>query len=122
MSRALIIEDNRQMAENLRKMLVYLGVETEIAYGARTGMLNLTKIPIPDVVFLDVIMPGMDGLEVLAYIRRQPGLDKVPVIIITSDDQPETARKAKKTGALALIIKPPTIEMLEKYLRDLALI
>jgi CheY-like chemotaxis protein len=120
MSRALIIEDNRQMADNLRKMLELLGLETEIAYGPRTGMLNLSKKP--DVVFLDLIMPGMDGFEVLGYIRRHPGLDKVPVIIVTSDDQPETARKARKTGALALIIKPPTIELLEKHLQDLNLI
>ena len=120
MPRALIIEDNRQMADNLRKMLDLLGLETEVAYGPRTGMLNLAKEP--DVVFLDLLMPGMDGFEVLGYIRRQPGLDKVPVIIVTSDDQPETALKAKQTGALALIIKPPTIELLEKHLKELKLI
>lgn len=120
MPRALIIEDNRQMAENLRKMLELLGLETEIAFGPRTGLINLANIP--DVVFLDLMMPGMDGFEVLGYIRRQPGLDQVPVIIVTSDDQPETARKARKTGALALIIKPPTMELLEKHLQDLKLI
>ncbi len=120
MPRALIIEDNRQMADNLRKMLTFHGLETEVAFGPRTGLLNLAKVP--DVVFLDLMMPGMDGFEVLGYIRRQPGLEKVPVIIITSDDQPETARKARDTGALALIIKPPTIELLEKQLKDLKLI
>jgi CheY-like chemotaxis protein len=120
MARALIIEDNRQMADNLRRMLELLGLETEVAYGPRTGLLNLANVP--DVVFLDLMMPGMDGFEVLGYIRRQPGLDQIPVIIITSDDQPETARKARDTGALALIIKPPTIEILEKHLQDLKLI
>jgi CheY-like chemotaxis protein len=117
---ALIIEDNRQMADNLRRMLELLGIEVEVAYGARTGMLTVTKAP--DVVFLDINMPGVDGFEVLGYIRRQPVLDKTPVIIVTSDDQPETARKAKETGALTLIIKPPSIEQLEKILKDIKLI
>jgi len=120
MPTALIIEDNRQMAVNLSRMLTLLGVDTEIAYGARTGMLEITKVP--DVVFLDINMPGLDGFEVLAYIRREPKLDKIPVIIVTSDDQPETARRAQKTGALALVIKPPSIEVLEDLLKDLKLI
>jgi CheY-like chemotaxis protein len=49
-------------------------------------------------------------------------LEKIPVIIVISDDQPETALKAKETGALALVIKPPSIEELEKILGDLDLI
>ena len=67
-------------------------------------------------------MPGMDGFEVLAYIRRQPGLDKVPVIITTSDDQPETTLRAKQKGAVALITKPFTMETLEGHLQDLGFI
>jgi two-component system response regulator VicR len=70
MPTALIIEDNRQMAENLKRMLELLGVDTEIAYGPRTGLLTLWNTP--DVVFLDIHMPGVDGFEVLGFIRRQP--------------------------------------------------
>jgi CheY-like chemotaxis protein len=58
-------------------------------------------------------MPGVDGSEVLAYIRREPRLMKVPVIVITSDDQPETRQHVLKAGAQAMLIKPATLDALE---------
>jgi len=120
MPHALIIDDNRQMAENLRKMLRLLGVDAEVALGARTGIMNVVNAP--DIVFLDINMPGVDGFEVLRYIRRQPMLDKTPVVFITSDDQPETKRKALRMGAKALMVKPASIEGLEKILNELKLL
>ncbi len=62
-------------------------------------------------------MPGVDGFEVMAYFRRLPQLKEVPVIIVTSDDQPETAQKAKGTGVLSLIVKPVSVEGIERALR-----
>jgi CheY-like chemotaxis protein len=116
MPSALIIDDNRQMAETLAQIVRLLGVEADVAYGARTGMMKLQQA-IPDVVFLDVNMPGVDGFEVMAYFRRLPQLKDVPVIVITSDDQPETAQKARDTGVLKLLVKPPSVESIENALR-----
>ena len=117
---ALIIEDNREMANYISRMLKFFGVDSEISYGPLRERLDFSRIP--DVIFLDIHMPGMDGFDILAYIRRHPGLDRIPVIIVTSDDQPETAKLAKETGALALIIKPVTMETLESHLKTLGLI
>lgn len=116
MPSALIIDDNRYMAESLAQIVRLLGVEADVAYGARTGMMKLQQA-IPDVVFLDVNMPGVDGFEVMAYFRRLPQLKDVPVIVITSDDQPETAQKAKDTGVLKLLVKPPSVESIENALQ-----
>ena len=58
-------------------------------------------------------MPGLDGFEVLAYIKREPNLMGIPVIIVTSDDQPETAKRAIQGGAHAIIIKPVMPDLLE---------
>ena len=71
----------------------------------------------PDVIFLDVSMPGVDGFEVMAYFRRLPQFKDIPVIIVTSDDQPETAQKAVSTGVLSLIVKPISVESIENALR-----
>jgi CheY-like chemotaxis protein len=120
MPHALIIDDNRQMADNLRKMLKLLGVDANIALSARSGIRNVEKSP--DVVFLDINMPGVDGFEVLRYIRRQPILDKTPVVFVTSDDQQETKRKAMEMGAKALIVKPPSVEGIEQILKELKVI
>jgi CheY-like chemotaxis protein len=62
-------------------------------------------------------MPGVDGLEVLAYLRREPRLAPVPVVVITSDDQPETRDRVMKGGATAILIKPATLDALEGALK-----
>ncbi len=67
-------------------------------------------------------MPGADGFEVLAYPRREPRLAKVPVIIDTSDDQPQTSKCAMDEGANAVIIKPVMADILEKALKKVGII
>jgi two-component system chemotaxis response regulator CheY len=116
MPTALVVDDNRTMADGLAQILELLGVQADVAYGARTGMMKLQQ-NVPDVIFLDVSMPGVDGFEVMAYFRRLPQLKEVPVIIVTSDDQPETLEKAKSTGVLSLIVKPISVETIENALK-----
>ncbi len=116
MPTALVVDDNRSMADGLAQILDLLGVEAQVAYGARTGMMMLQENT-PDVIFLDVSMPGVDGFEVMAYFRRLPQFKDIPVIIVTSDDQPETERKAKSTGVLSLIVKPASVEGIERALK-----
>jgi CheY-like chemotaxis protein len=67
-------------------------------------------------------MPGLDGTEVLAYLKREPRLMKVSVIVITSDDQPETKQRVLQGGAQAVLIKPATLEMLEGALKKAGLV
>lgn len=117
---ALVIDDNRQTADSLCDMLRLLEVQAMPIYGARTAVLELSK-QIPDVVFLDINMPGISGYEVLSYIRRDPRLRDVPVFMVTSDDQPQTAERARKTGALLTIVKPVTVEALENALKKIGL-
>jgi PleD family two-component response regulator len=66
----------------------------------------------PVIVFLDINMPGVDGFEVLAYLRRELHLAKVPVIVVTSDDQPQISRRAMDEGANEVIIKPVMVDIL----------
>lgn len=116
MINALVIDDNRDSADAVVSMLSLLDVEARAAYGPRAAMLVL-KDATPDIVFLDINMPGLDGFEVLSYLRRFPRMHEVPIVFITSDDQPETAGKVRKTGALLVIIKPATVDSLELALR-----
>jgi DNA-binding NarL/FixJ family response regulator len=62
-------------------------------------------------------MPGVDGTEILAYLKREPRLMRVPVVIITSDDQPETRQRVMRGGAQAMIIKPATVDALENAMK-----
>src|SRR5262245_28677633 len=108
----LIIDDNRHTADALQQMLGILELPARVAYGSSPAMSVLGNM-IPRFVCLDINMPGVDGSEVLAYIRREPRLMKVPVIVITSDDQPETRQHVLKAGAEAMLIKPATLDALE---------
>jgi CheY-like chemotaxis protein len=122
MTEGLIIDDNRQTADALSQMLDVLGLNARMAYGSTAAMSVLGTEFTPHFVCLDINMPGADGTEVLAYLRREPHLKNVPVIVITSDDQPETRSKVMKLGATALIIKPATIDALEEALKKTKLL
>lgn len=117
MTEALIIDDNRTTADALGQMLNVLGFKTRLAYGSGAAMTMLAGGLTPNFICLDINMPGVDGIEILAYLRREPRLIPVPVFVITSDDQPETRRKVMKLGANVMIIKPATIDALEEALK-----
>jgi PleD family two-component response regulator len=117
MTEALIIDDNRTTGDALGQMLAVLGFKVRLAYGSNAAMSILGTGFTPKFICLDINMPGVNGTEMLAYLRREPRLISVPVFVITSDDQPETRRQVIKLGANAMIIKPATIETLEDALR-----
>jgi chemosensory pili system protein ChpA (sensor histidine kinase/response regulator) len=118
---ALVIDDNRKLADVMIMMLDMLGIKGQAAYGSRSGLMYLQQ-HIPEIVFLDINMPGVDGFEVFSYIRRTPGCEHIPIFIVTSDDQPDTAQRAHELGAKALIIKPATLDILETELKAAGLL
>lgn len=121
MNKALIIDDNRQIADTLAKMLTFFNIDATMAYGPRPALTAIRQM-VPSIVFLDLNMPGLTGFDVLAYLRREPGLENVPVIVVTSDDQPESAKRAMQIGATAYVIKPVTLDVLEASLKSIDLI
>jgi twitching motility two-component system response regulator PilH len=117
MPNALVIDDNRLAADILCKMLDVLDVSAQVALGPRAALQVLGTFK-PDILFLDLNMPGINGLEVLRYLKRDPAFINIPVVVVTSDDQPQTAAEARKDGALDLIVKPATIEALQVVLQQ----
>jgi CheY-like chemotaxis protein len=117
MAYALVVDDNRQMADALVQMLTVLGLQAKAAYGSGPGMVVL-GVETPDIVFLDINMPGVTGHEVLMFLRREPRLLSTPVVIITSDDQPETKEKALKLGASKVLYKPAEFDAIEEVLAE----
>lgn len=120
MPTAFVIDDNRPMADSLCQMLNLLGITAYPLYGSRSALSTMVSRK-PDIVFLDVNMPGITGFDVLSFMQREPSLTHVPVVMVTSDDQPQTAERAKQTGALLTLIKPVDFDDLEKLLIRLGL-
>ena len=111
----LIVEDDRQMAQGLAAQVGVLGHTVVIAYGPRMAIQQLNQV-IPDVIFMDFNMPGLNGLEVLRFLRRDPTTATVPVVIVSASDDKETISAALEAGANDYIVKPPTIDAIEEAL------
>lgn len=116
MKNALVIDDNRETADALVMMLQMLNLDARAAYGPSPAMTLLNR-NVPDLVLLDINMPGVDGLEILGYLRREPKFAEIPVVIVTSDDQKETRRRVLEGGATAMLIKPPLLNQIEDALK-----
>ncbi|MBN1679816.1 MAG: response regulator [Anaerolineae bacterium] len=109
---ALVVEDDRNLAQSLANQLGVLGHIVGIAYSPRMAIQQLNQV-IPDVIFLDINMPGVSGLEVLGFLRRDPATAKVPVIVVSAEEDLGTKRAAFEAGANYYIVKPATLEELE---------
>jgi CheY-like chemotaxis protein len=116
MTIALVIDDNKQTADALVQMLKIWEINARAALGPGAAMKILGE-ETPNIIFLDINMPGVDGFEVLSYLRREPRLSGLPVIVVTSDDQPETTQHALAGGANAVVLKPVMVGILEGALR-----
>lgn len=112
---ALVIDDNRMIAQSLVQMLTNLGYETGAVYGSVPAMQVLSHTT-PDLILLDIHLQGINGVEVCRYLRRNERLARVPVIAISSDTQSELITAMHAAGANAFLPKPVQFEALESII------
>jgi CheY-like chemotaxis protein len=79
----LVVDDNDALRENLAEALELEGYAVAVARDGSAALARLAEDPLPRVVLLDLMMPGMDGRELLARIREDPRLGGVRVVITT---------------------------------------
>jgi CheY-like chemotaxis protein len=77
------------------------------------------KTEIPDMIFLDLNMPLMNGFEFLLILKSDPALSSVPVIIFSTSDNPQDLERAKELGTVQFITKTADVELLKKDLRHI---
>lgn len=100
----LIIEDDKFLRELITKKLVKEGYETAEAVDGEEGIKKV-KEEKPDLILLDLILPGIDGFEVLSRIKDDPALAQIPVIILSNLGQREDIDKGLNLGAVDYLIK-----------------
>lgn len=120
MTDALVIDDNRDIADGLRGMLALIGYQVRVALGPRPALEALAQ-RVPDVIFLDIHMQGLDGVEVCRYIRRDPRTARVIIVAISSDNQPALIDRVREAGADGFLAKPIEMPMLEDVAEEIAL-
>jgi len=100
----LIIEDDKFLRELIGQKLLKEGYDIVEAVDGEKGIKSI-KDEKPDLVLLDLILPGMDGFEVLTKIKEDAGIAQIPVIILSNLGQKDDIEKGLKMGAVDYLIK-----------------
>ena len=104
MATVLIVDDNADMCRVLARLVRCSGHAADVALGGQEAMEYLHSHR-PDLVILDIMMPRIDGLDVLQAIRREPRTSDVPVIMFTAAGEGELRERALRHGANAYLVK-----------------
>ena len=118
MPRILVVDDSA----NIRRLLSHnLGkhFDVSVAAGASQAVETLEKGAFPDLIVVDVAMPGMDGFSFVERIRKTPGLKNVPVIMLTARDKSGDKERGLRAGADDYITKPFSMDDLAERIRSL---
>jgi len=104
MKKILIVEDDKFLRELIVQKLVREGFKISEAIDGEEGIKKI-KEEKPDLVLLDLILPGIDGFEVLSRMKEESVLTSIPVIILSNLGQKEDVEKGMKLGAADYLIK-----------------
>jgi CheY-like chemotaxis protein len=101
----IVVEDEADAAEMFAEMMRVNGFHVIKSFSSGPAI-NLIASEMPAVVILDVMMPDISGLEVLKYMRREPQLAKIPVIVISAKSMPSDIKTGMDAGASVYLTKP----------------
>jgi CheY-like chemotaxis protein len=117
--RILVIENVHDFADSLAQLIQFWGHEAIVAYEG-TSALERASTNSPDVVLLDLGLPGMSGYEVARQLRRMPGLAQTLLVAVTGYGQPADIQRCKAAGIDFHILKPADPEEIKKVLETRA--
>ncbi len=104
MSKILVVEDDKFLREMISRKLDKEGYEVIEAVDGEKGE-EKAKSEHPNMVLLDLILPGIDGFEVLERIKKDPSVADIPVIILSNLGQKSEVERGLKLGAIDFLIK-----------------
>lgn len=103
--KVLVVDDSRTVVHGLRSVLEQDGYHVMEAYDGMTAI-ELAKAHQPDLILMDVIMPGLNGFQATRKIRKDPSTHSIPIIIISATEQPTEQFWLTKLGANDFLGKP----------------
>ena len=101
----IIVEDEPDTAEMFAEMVRLSGFEVRKAAGSSAAIYMIAQ-ELPDAVVLDWMLPDVSGLEVLRYLRREPSMAHIPVIIVSARGLPSDIKNGLEAGASVYLTKP----------------
>jgi CheY-like chemotaxis protein len=115
--KVLVVDDDIRNVYAMTALLESRGIEVVIAENGQQALDELAQSDDIDLVFMDVMMPVMDGLEAMRRIRHQPQFKSLPIITLTAKALPEDRNKAIEAGATDYLPKPLNADKLLSLLR-----
>lgn len=117
--RVLLVDDQRFVAEVVRRML--LDQPDIVFHYCADGAEAIRRIQEiqPDIILQDLVMPGLDGIELVTQYRAHPAARTIPVILLSSSEDPATLRRATAAGVNGCMAKPPAKAALIEQIRSL---
>jgi DNA-binding response OmpR family regulator len=114
MKQVWIVDDDQEMSNAMSMMLKLLDFQATCFLNARNAVQSLQTDKRPDMMVLDINMPEFSGLDLLEYLRRRPEGENMPIVMLSSEAADVTVDEAMALGADSYVMKPATLEELEK--------
>lgn len=118
MKQIWVIDDDEEMGRAVGLMLKLLDYTTTLFYNARSAVQSLLSGRTPDLMIVDINMPEVSGLDLIEFLRRRPEWRDMPIVMLSSEAADTMVDKALRMGADTYLMKPVTIEELEKAMVD----
>jgi two-component system, cell cycle response regulator DivK len=116
-ARILVVEDNDKNLKLVRDVLLYAGYEVVEARTGEQGV-ALAEQTLPDLVLMDLQLPGIDGTEALRRLRENPATCDVPVVAVTAYAMKEDRERTRSAGFDGYVTKPLSVRSLPEQVRS----
>ena len=113
----LVVEDNERNLKLLRDVLEYAGYDVRVARTAEDGI-SLAASEVPDLVLMDLQLPGIDGMEALRRLRESPLTAGIPVVAVTAQAMKQDRERALEAGFNGYIEKPISVRAFPDQVRS----
>jgi len=100
----LIIEDEKILAEMYDNKFTKAGFKVVLAYDSEEGI-KIAKKEKPDLIVLDILLPSENGITFLSWLKKDPKISSIPVVVFSNYDDPETKKEAEEFGVKDYLIK-----------------
>jgi CheY-like chemotaxis protein len=116
-ARILVVEDNDRNLKLVRDVLVFAGFEVLEAQTGEQGV-AIAETTLPDLVLMDLQLPGIDGAEALRRLRDNPATAELPVVAVTAFAMKEDGERTRQAGFDGYITKPLSVRSLPDQVRN----
>ena len=114
----LVVEDNEKNRKLVRDVLQFKGYKTVEAVTAEEGI-QLARAERPDLILMDIQLPGMDGMTALSHLKADPATAGIPVIALTASAMTEDREKILATGFDGYMTKPINVKEFTEVVRQM---